>query len=61
MYFKDANPAVDTAVIYTDLRVPGNGEDFYRSAQKKGVIFTKGKVAAVMPRRASLRGHISTT
>ena len=49
MYFKDANPAVDTAVIYTDLRVPGNGEDFYRSAQSKGVTFTKGKVTGVEP------------
>jgi len=47
MYFKDANPAVDTVVIYDDLRMPGNGEDFYRSAQKKGVTFTKGKVASV--------------
>jgi quinone-modifying oxidoreductase subunit QmoB len=47
MYFKDANPEVDTVVIYTDLRTPGNGEDFYRSAQKKGVIFTKGKVTGV--------------
>jgi quinone-modifying oxidoreductase, subunit QmoB len=49
MYFKDANPAVDTVVIYTDLRVPGNGEDFYRSAQQKGVTFTKGRVASVEP------------
>lgn len=49
MYFKDANPAVDTIVIYTDLRTPGNGEDFYRSAQRKGVIFTKGKVSGVEP------------
>jgi quinone-modifying oxidoreductase, subunit QmoB len=47
MYFKDANPAVDTVVMYQDLRVPGMGEDFYRSAQNKGVIFTKGKVAKV--------------
>ena len=47
MYFKDANPDVDTVVLYTDLRVPGMGEDFYRSAQQKGVIFTKGKVGAV--------------
>jgi quinone-modifying oxidoreductase, subunit QmoB len=47
MYFKDANPRVDTVVMYTDLRVPGMGEDFYRSAQNKGVIFTKGKVARV--------------
>ncbi|MCC6608335.1 MAG: hydrogenase iron-sulfur subunit [Burkholderiales bacterium] len=49
MYFKDANPAIDTVVVYTDLRVPGNGEDFYRSGQSKGVTFTKGKVAAVEP------------
>ena len=49
MYFKDSNPAIDTTVIYTDLRTPGNGEDFYRSAQEKGVIFTKGKVGSVAP------------
>jgi len=47
MYFKDANPAVDTVVLYTDLRVPGMGEDFYRRAQEKGITFTKGKVSAV--------------
>ncbi|MCX7891162.1 MAG: hydrogenase iron-sulfur subunit [Burkholderiales bacterium] len=49
MYFKDANPAVDTVVLYTDLRVPGNGEDFYRSGQSKGVVFSKGQVSAVEP------------
>jgi quinone-modifying oxidoreductase subunit QmoB len=47
IYFKDANPAVDTVVLYTDLRVPGMGEDFYRSAQRKGVTFTKAAVSAV--------------
>ena len=47
MYFKDANPDIDTVVIYTDLRTPGNGEDFYRSGQTKGVTFTKGKVSSV--------------
>ena len=46
-YFKNANPEVDAVVVYTDLRVPGMGEDFYRSAQDKGVVFTKGKVAKV--------------
>ena len=49
MYFKNQNPDIDTNVIYTDLRTPGNGEDFYRSAQKKGVTFTKGKVGEVAP------------
>ena len=47
MYFKDANPDVDTMVVYTDLRMPGNNEDFYRAAQNKGVIFTKGEVSGV--------------
>jgi quinone-modifying oxidoreductase subunit QmoB len=42
MYFKDQSKDIDAMVMYTDLRTPGNGEDFYRSAQKKGVIFTKG-------------------
>ncbi|HEY9051331.1 MAG TPA: hydrogenase iron-sulfur subunit [Gammaproteobacteria bacterium] len=50
MYFKDANPDVDTVVMYTDLRTPGaGGEDFYRSGQKKGVIFTKSVVSTVEP------------
>lgn len=47
MYFKAQNPDVDTNVIYTELRVPGNGEDFYRSAQLKGVVFTNGSVTKV--------------
>ncbi len=50
MYFKQANPDTDTVVMYTDLRTPGaGGEDFYRSAQKQGVIFTKGEVSEVTP------------
>ena len=47
MYFKAANPEVNTVVLYTDLRLPGMGEDFYRSAQDKGVIFSKGKASSV--------------
>ncbi len=47
MYFKNANPDVDVNIIYDDLRTPGNGEDFYRSAQQKGVNFTKGAVSQV--------------
>ncbi len=48
MYFKDANPNVDTVIMYDDLRTPGaGGEDFYRSGQKKGVIFTKSIVSTI--------------
>ncbi|HNF89722.1 MAG TPA: FAD-dependent oxidoreductase, partial [Thiobacillaceae bacterium] len=49
MYFKDSNPDIDTVVLFTDLRTPGNGEDFYRAAQNKGVIFSKGVVSSVTP------------
>ncbi|MHB1586188.1 MAG: hydrogenase iron-sulfur subunit [Acidiferrobacteraceae bacterium] len=55
MYFKDANRDIDTNIIYTDLRTPGNGEDFYRSAQNKGVTFTKGLVKEVEPFGPGLR------
>lgn len=54
MYFKNVNPDVDTTILYTDLRTPGNGEDFYRSGQEKGVIFTKGVVNDVRPQEDSL-------
>ena len=48
MYFKDTNPDVDTVIMYDDLRTPGaGGEDFYRSGQKKGVIFTKSSVTTI--------------
>jgi quinone-modifying oxidoreductase subunit QmoB len=53
MYFKDQNADVDTMVLYTDLRTPGNGEDFYRSAQMKGVTFTKG-----WPKEVSASGEL---
>jgi quinone-modifying oxidoreductase, subunit QmoB len=52
MYFKAAAPHVDTVVLYTDLRMPGMGEDFYRSAQRRGVTFTKGSVSSVEPNGA---------
>jgi len=56
MYFKDRNPNVDTVVMYSDLRTPGaGGEDFYRSGQQKGVIFTKGTVSEVAPAGGGLQ------
>jgi quinone-modifying oxidoreductase subunit QmoB len=49
LYFKESNPAIDTAIIFTDLRTPGaGGEDFYRNGQDKGVTFTKGTVSEVV-------------
>lgn len=55
MYFKDANPNIDTNVIYTDLRTPGaGGEDFYRSGQERGITFSKGVVSEVTPGSSGL-------
>lgn len=55
MYFKGVNPDIDTTILYTDLRTPGaGGEDFYRSGQDKGVIFTKGAVSEVAPSNGNL-------
>ena len=48
MYFKDNNPDIETVLLYTDLRTPGMGEDFYRSGQTKGVVFTKGVASGVV-------------
>ena len=34
-------------IVYEELRTPGVAEEFYRTAQTKGVIFIKGKVKSV--------------
>lgn len=49
MYFKTARPEVDAIVLYTDLRLPGMNEDFYRSGQEQGITFVKGEAKAVVP------------
>ncbi|MBI3155452.1 MAG: FAD-dependent oxidoreductase [Burkholderiales bacterium] len=47
LYFRLADAGIDTVVLYTDLRVPGMGEDLYRGAQERGVTFTKAVVRGV--------------
>ena len=55
MYFKDANPDIDTMVLYTEMRMPGaGGEDFYRNGQNKGITFTKGIASEVVANGGSL-------
>jgi quinone-modifying oxidoreductase subunit QmoB len=38
---KDANPEAAVYVIYKDVRTPGQSEEVYREAQRKGVIFIR--------------------
>ncbi|MBL4615044.1 MAG: CoB--CoM heterodisulfide reductase iron-sulfur subunit A family protein [Magnetovibrio sp.] len=47
MQLIEADPDVMCYVIFDELRTPGTAEEFYRSAQEKGVIFVKGKVSGV--------------
>jgi quinone-modifying oxidoreductase subunit QmoB len=47
LQLKEANPEVSTYIIYDELRTPGTAEEFYRAAQRAGVIFVKGKVTGV--------------
>ncbi|MDY6991640.1 MAG: FAD-dependent oxidoreductase, partial [Pseudomonadota bacterium] len=55
LYFKAANPDIDTVVLYTELRMPGaGGENFYRSGQERGVIFTKGIASEVVAESGNL-------
>ncbi len=45
---RDMNPDAEAYVLYKDMRVPGQYEDFYRKAQEdSGIFFTKGDVTGV--------------
>jgi len=41
----DANASA--YIVYEELRTPGTAEEFYREAQRNGVVFMKGKVKSV--------------
>ncbi len=41
----DANASA--YIVYEELRTPGTAEEFYREAQRHGVVFMKGKVKSV--------------
>jgi quinone-modifying oxidoreductase subunit QmoB len=41
IYVKEANPEAAVYVIYKDIRTPGQSEEVYREAQRKGVVFIR--------------------
>lgn len=47
LQLREINPDITTYILYEELRTPGVVEEFYRTAQKDGVIFIKGKVKKV--------------
>jgi quinone-modifying oxidoreductase subunit QmoB len=42
-----AEKGASAYIVYDELRTPGTAEEFYREAQRNGVVFMKGKVAHV--------------
>lgn len=42
-----ADPSASAYILYEELRTPGVAEEFYRQAQRSGVIFMKGKTKSV--------------
>ena len=44
-----ADPSNSAYIVYEELRTPGTAEEYYREAQRNGVIFMKGSVRSVDP------------
>ena len=42
-----AAPDASVFIVYEELRTPGTAEEFYREAQRNGVVFMKGKAKSV--------------
>jgi quinone-modifying oxidoreductase subunit QmoB len=56
MAIHDAWPEVECAVLYRDLRAPGQIEHFYRAVQERsGIMLARGTVSHVVPAGGGLR------
>ncbi|MEJ2069874.1 MAG: FAD-dependent oxidoreductase [Syntrophobacterales bacterium] len=50
LYVREANPNAAAMILYTDIRIPGQLELFYKEAQSDpGLMFTKAEVTGVEP------------
>ncbi|MBM3554784.1 MAG: hydrogenase iron-sulfur subunit [Alphaproteobacteria bacterium] len=47
LQLRAADPESSVYVLYDELRTPGTAEEFYRAAQRAGVVFVKCKVKSV--------------
>ena len=47
LYLREQNPEMAIYVVYKDIRSPGQDEEFYRQAQRAGVVFIRGEVENV--------------
>ena len=54
-YVKEQDPEAQAYVIYKDIRTPGQSEDFYRKAQKDGVVFIRGELQDVQAEGGKLQ------
>jgi len=47
LYLKEQNPETAVYVIHKDVRTPGQDEEFFRQAQRAGVVFIRGEIDGV--------------
>ena len=47
IYLKEQNPEMAIYIIHKDVRTPGQDEEFYRQAQRAGVVFIRGEIDQV--------------
>jgi quinone-modifying oxidoreductase, subunit QmoB len=47
VYLKEKDAKAQAYVIYKDMRTPGQGEEFYRQAQRVGTVFIRGELKEV--------------
>jgi quinone-modifying oxidoreductase subunit QmoB len=47
IYLREQNPEMAIYIVYKDIRSPGQDEEFYRQAQRAGVVFIRGEVEKV--------------
>ena len=47
IYLKEQNPEMAVYIIHKDVRTPGQDEEFYRQAQRAGVVFIRGEIDQV--------------
>ena len=48
LQIKEQDPDANVFVIYQEMRTPGQGEDFYRKAQREGVLFIRSQSPEVL-------------
>lgn len=59
LYLKAQDAEAQAYVLYKDLRTPGQGEEFYRQAQRQGTVFIRGELQEVSQPNGKLKASMT--